>query len=200
MRDNALSIAGLLNPELGGPSIKPYQPGGYYVNLQFPSRDYEANQDAGQWRRGVYMHWQRTFLHPMLANFDAPMRDECAAARMVSNTPQQALTLLNDPTFAEAARVFAQRLLTSPASDDRVRLRHAWQLALARQPSTSELQSILTYLNAQRDIFAKTPEDAAKIAKVGLAPLASALPGVELAAWISTCRVVLNLHETITRF
>ena len=200
VRDNALSIAGLLNPELGGPSIKPYQPGGYYVNLQFPNRDYEADQDAGQWRRGVYMHWQRTFLHPMLANFDAPMRDECAATRMVSNTPQQALTLLNDPTFAEAARVFAQRILISPANDDTARLQHAWQLALARQPTDTELKSILTYLQAQRDIFAKTPGDAAKVIKIGLAPASSALPAVELAAWISTCRVVLNLHETITRF
>ena len=200
VRDNALSIAGLLNPELGGPSIKPYQPGGYYVNLQFPSRDYEANQDDGQWRRGIYMHWQRTFLHPMLANFDAPMRDECAAARMVSNTPQQALTLLNDPTFAEAARVFAQRLLNGPARDDTTRLQHAWQLALARQPAASELASILTYLNTQRSVFAQTPEDAAKVVKVGLAPSLAAVPAVELAAWISTCRVVLNLHETITRF
>ncbi len=200
VRDNALSIAGLLNPELGGPSVKPYQPAGYYVNIQFPSRDYHADQDAGQWRRGVYMHWQRTFLHPMLANFDAPMRDECAAARMVSNTPQQALTLLNDPTFAEAARVFAQRLLTSPAENDAVRLQLAWQLALARQPTAAELASITSYLKTQREAFAKTPDDAIKTTKVGLAPETPALPTTELAAWISTCRVILNLHETITRY
>ena len=200
VRDNALSIAGLLNPEQGGPSIKPYQPGGYYVNLQFPNRDYDAEQDAGQWRRGVYMHWQRTFLHPMLANFDAPMRDECAATRMVSNTPQQALTLLNDPTFAEAARVFAQRILTGPDPDDASRLTNAWQLALARPPSTAELESILTYLKSQREVFAKTPDDAAKVIRVGLAAPAAVLPTTELAAWISICRVILNLHETITRY
>ncbi|HEY6167677.1 MAG TPA: PSD1 and planctomycete cytochrome C domain-containing protein, partial [Verrucomicrobiae bacterium] len=110
VRDNALFVAGLLNLEIGGPSVKPYQPADYYANLQFPTRDYVADRDDRQWRRGVYMHWQRTFLHPMLANFDAPMRDECAAARTASNTPQQALTLLNDPSFVEAARVFAQRL------------------------------------------------------------------------------------------
>ena len=200
VRDNALTIAGLLNPEIGGPSIKPWQPPGYYVNLQFPDRDYQANQDGGQWRRGVYMHWQRTFLHPMLANFDAPMRDECAAARMVSNTPQQALTLLNDPTFTEAARVLAQRLLGSPALDDTARLQHAWQLALARPPTSAELASILAYLQTQRETFAKTPEDAAKVTKIGLAPGAPALAPAELAAWTATCRVILNLHETITRF
>jgi hypothetical protein len=200
VRDNALSIAGLLNPEIGGPSIKPWQPPGYYANLQFPDRDYRANTDGGQWRRGVYMHWQRTFLHPMLANFDAPMRDECAAARMVSNTPQQALTLLNDPTFAEAARVFAQRLLTHPAQDDPARLRHAWLLALARPPDPAELDSILTYLKTQRDTFTKTPEDAARVIQAGSAPGAPELAPAELAAWTATCRVILNLHETITRF
>lgn len=200
VRDNALAIAGLLNPELGGPSIKPYQPAGYYVNLQFPDRDYEANQDEGQWRRGVYMHWQRTFLQPMLANFDAPMRDECAAARMVSNTPQQALTLLNDPTFAEAARVFAQRLLTSPASSDAARLGLAWQLALARPPAANELNSILTYLQSQRSAFASTPDAAAQVIKAGIAPALPGLPPVELAAWTAIARVILNLHETITRY
>ncbi len=200
VRDNALSIAGLLNPEIGGPSIKPPQPPGYYANLQFPDRDYRANDDGGQWRRGVYMHWQRTFLHPMLANFDAPMRDECAASRIVSNTPQQALTLLNDPTFAEAARVFAQRLLTTPAPDDPARLRHAWQLALARSPEPAELDSILTYLKTQRDIFTKTPADAAKVIQAGSATGAPNVAPAELAAWTATCRVILNLHETITRF
>jgi hypothetical protein len=136
----------------------------------------------------------------MLANFDAPMRDECAAARMVSNTPQQALTLLNDPTFTEAARAFAQRLLASPAGDDTARLNLAWQLALARPPSTAELQSILTYLKSQREGFAQTPEDAVKVSKLGLAPVPPGLAPVELAAWTATARVILNLHETITRY
>ena len=93
VRDNALAIAGLLNLDMGGPSVFPYQPAGYYANLQFPDRDYVADRDDRQYRRGVYMHWQRTFLQPMLANFDAPPREECTAARNVANTPQQALTL-----------------------------------------------------------------------------------------------------------
>ncbi|HEX8202520.1 MAG TPA: PSD1 and planctomycete cytochrome C domain-containing protein, partial [Isosphaeraceae bacterium] len=119
VRDNALAIAGLLCPDLGGPSALPYQPAEYYANLQFPNRDYVAQADERQYRRGVYVHWQRTFLHPMLANFDAPAREECTAIRTAANTPQQALTLLNDPTFVEAARVLARHL---PAGTDEQRI------------------------------------------------------------------------------
>ena len=196
VRDNALFAAGLLNLDLGGPSVKPYQPGGYYENLQFPSRDYLASTDDRQWRRGVYMHWQRTFLHPMLANFDAPARDECTATRNVSNTPQQALTLLNDPTFVEAARTLAEKL---PAGSDADRLRIIFQRTLARQPKPAEETSLLGFLKSQREIFLATPEDAKKLLTTGIRPAPSGdLP--ELAAWTSLCRVVLNLHETITRY
>lgn len=136
IRDNALAIAGLLNAaDIGGPSVKPYQPDGYYEPLQFPNRNYSASKDAEQWRRGLYMHWQRMFLHPMLVNFDAPARDECVALRNSSNTPQQALTLLNDPTFVEAARVLAARLLTKPAKEDR--LNAAFVLAVGRNIKAS---------------------------------------------------------------
>ncbi|NNM30049.1 MAG: DUF1549 domain-containing protein, partial [Akkermansiaceae bacterium] len=105
MRDNALAIAGLLVNEHGGKSVKPYQPAGYYRHLNFPPRKYAADTGAGQWRRGVYVHWQRQFLHPMLRAFDAPTREECTAERPRSNTPVAAMVLLNDPTFLEAARV-----------------------------------------------------------------------------------------------
>ena len=107
VRDNALAIAGLLDTRwIGGRSVFPYQPAGYYSNLQFPNRSYRPQTNGLQYRRGVYMHWQRTFLHPMLANFDAPSRDECTADRIQSNSPQQALTLLNDPVFVEASVAF----------------------------------------------------------------------------------------------
>ncbi|MEZ0385513.1 MAG: DUF1553 domain-containing protein, partial [Verrucomicrobium sp.] len=200
VRDNALFIAGRLNLDIGGPSVKPYQPDGYYANLQFPDRRYVAEADARQWRRGVYMHWQRTFLHPMLANFDAPMRDECTANRTVSNTPQQALTLLNDPTFVEAARVFAERLLQKNIADDATRLNAAMELAAGRQLKRPELDSLTYFLNSQRELYKASPEDAAKLAKVGVSPLASGVNVEELAAWTSVCRVVLNLQETITRY
>jgi hypothetical protein len=176
VRDNALSIAGLINLDLGGPSFYPYQPEGYYANLQFPDRGYTASAGDLQYRRGLYIHWQRTFLQPALANFDAPSREECACTRNLSNTPQQALTLLNDPTFVEAARALARELLARPASDDQ-RLQAVCQRALARPLKQNELDSLRQFLADQR-----------------------AAPGAhaELEAWTSVCRVMLNLHETIT--
>jgi hypothetical protein len=201
VRDNALSIAGLLNLEdIGGPSVKPYQPIGYYEALQFPNRDYIADIDSRQWRRGVYAHWQRTFLHPMMANFDAPARDECAAARTNSNTPQQALTLLNDPAFVEAARVFAARLLhEAPAANDETRLKRAYQLALNRDPKVKEVQSLQSLLKTQTAHFTANPADATKLLKIGLAPQTQLEPAKH-AAWTQITRVLLNAHETLTRY
>ncbi len=200
VRDNALSIAGLLNLDIGGPSVKPYQPEGYYVNIQFPDRSYVADHDDRQWRRGVYMHWQRTFLHPMLANFDAPMRDECTANRPNSNTPQQALTLLNDSTFVEAARLLAKRLLDEKKGDDVARIQGAFALALGRPASEKELSSLVAFLSSQREAYQKNSGDADKIIRVGQSPVAEKLDRVELASWTSLCRVILNLQETITRY
>lgn len=200
VRDNALEIAGLLQrSEIGGPSVKPYQPAGYYEALQFPNRDYIADTDSRQWRRGVYTHWQRTFLHPMMANFDAPARDECAAARTNSNTPQQALTLLNDPAFVEAARVFAARLLGETAADDAARLKRAFQLALNREPKEKETAALSAFLTQQRGHYATAKEDAVKLLSVGLAPKAGLDP-TEHAAWTQVARVLLNAQETITRY
>jgi hypothetical protein len=200
VRDNALTIAGLLNVDrIGGPSIKPYQPPGYYDALQFPNRDYVASTGPDQWRRGVYMHWQRTFLHPMLANFDAPARDECAALRVVSNTPQQALTLLNDPTFVEAARVFAGRVLKNGTSDDENRIGEAFQIALARAPKEKETASLKKFLDEQRDYYRAHVDDAGKLLKIGYAPANTGDPAEE-AAWTTLCRVLLNSQESITRY
>ena len=200
IRDNALFIAGVLDTkDIGGPSVHPYQPPGYYDALQFPDREYIASTGVEQWRRGVYMHWQRTFLHPMLANFDAPMRDECAAARVVSNTPQQALTLLNDPTFVEAARLFADRLLSSGVNGDDARLDRAFELALARGPKKEEREALKKFLVAQRDYYREHTDDAHKLLKIGNAPPTKGEPA-EAAAWTSVCRVILNSQEVITRY
>jgi hypothetical protein len=198
VRDNVLKISGLLNEEIGGPSAHPYQPANYYENLQFPDRDYFADKDERQYRRGVYAHWQRTFLQPMLANFDAPSREECIGYRLVSNTPQQALTLLNDPTFVEAARVFAQKLLQSPVKSDEERLNFACRRALGREIKAKELASLKKFLVAQREHLQIDQDEPVKIQKVGLAPSPKDADAIELGAWTSVCRVILNLHETIT--
>jgi hypothetical protein len=200
VRDNALSIAGLLNLEIGGPSALPYQPANYYENLQFPDREYLADKDERQYRRGVYTHWQRTFLHPMLANFDAPSREETACTRTVANTPQQALTLLDDPTFVEAARAFATKLLAAPANTDAECVALAYAQALAREPKEKETRSLTNFLAMQREYFRAHPDDANKLLRVGLAPIPAGLGSAEQAAWTSVCRVLLNLHETITRY
>ncbi len=189
-----------MNEEIGGPSAHPYQPAGYYANLQFPDRDYYSDRDDRQYRRGLYSHWQRTFLQPMLANFDAPAREECTANRVVSNTPQQALTLLNDPTFVEASRVFAARLLESGCRSDEERVGLAFQKALARPVKSKEQKSLLEFLTSQREYYVSNSEEAMKLMHVGIAPISGGANQTELAAWTQVCRVILNLHETITRY
>ena len=198
VRDNALAIAGLLDLTFGGPPVKPYQPEDYYTGLQFPDRTYTADRGPSQYRRGIYTHWQRTFLHPMLANFDAPSREDCIAIRTASNTPQQALTLLNDPTFVEAARVLAGNLLASPGTDAE-RLANAFRRALHRQPSEAESTGLLAFLDKVRKAWAEQPDEAARLLAIGQAPPPAGSPS-EAAAWTSLCRVILNLHETITRY
>jgi hypothetical protein len=199
VRDNALAAAGLLNlADVGGPSVKPYQPEGYYAPIQFPDRKYIAETDEQQYRRGVYMHWQRTFLHPMLANFDAPSREDPICARVLSNTPQQALTLLNDPEFVEASRVLAEKVLALGGTDE-LKLEAAYQRVLSRSPKANERASLLAFLAEQRKAYKASPDEAAKLVSVGNSP-ASGADVAELAAWANTCRVVLNLHEAITRY
>ena len=118
VRDTVLSIGGILNLKIGGPSAKPYQPAGYWDNLNFPTRTYEASTGAEQMRRGLYTWWQRSYLHPSMLAFDAPSREECAAERTRSNIPQQALVLLNDPSYVEASRAFGLRILKEGGKDD----------------------------------------------------------------------------------
>jgi len=197
VRDNALFAAGLLNGDLGGPSAAAYQPPGHYDQLNFPLREYVAHRDERQYRRGLYLHWQRTFLHPMLANFDAPSREECTAARAESTTPQQALTLLNDPTFVEAARALAERVLPLPA--DR-RLEAAFLHVLARPPEPREADSLRAFLAAQEAAYRSRPADAAALSAVGLRPPPAGADPAELAAWTAVARALLNLHETIIRY
>lgn len=198
IRDQALSIAGLLNRELGGPSSFPYQPAGYYAQLQFPDRNYVASRDDRQYRRGVYAHWQRTFLQPMLANFDAPSREECTANRVQANTPQQALTLLNDPSMVEAARVLAENVLKQEKEDAK-RIEAAYRQVLLRAPKPAESERLLSLLAKLRDHYSKNEADANSFLKVGIAT-PTAVPPAELAAWTNVMRVVLNLHEVLTRY
>ncbi len=199
VRDTALAAAGALTLDIGGPSVFPYQPEGYYVNIQFPDRKYIASIDDRQYRRGVYSHWQRTFVHPMLANFDAPSREDSVCTRNVSNTPQQALTLLNDPSFVEAARLLAAKVMTE-TSADAPRIEAIYQRTLSRSPKQKERDSLARFLTEQRAYYSTHKDDANKLTSVGIAPPSANVDESDLAVWTTVCRVVLNLHETITRY
>jgi len=200
VRDSALAVSGLLVEKIGGPSAHPYQPAGYYKELNFPRREYQADMDENQYRRGVYTHWQRTFLHPMLKAFDAPSREECTAQRSRSNTPLQALVLLNDPSFVEAARVFAARIIREGGQDPQQRIRWAYRHAVSRIPSSEIVDELLAVYESQRQHYEANVAEAQALISVGNAPTASDLSAAELAAWTGVARVILNLHETITRY
>ena len=199
IRDNALAISGLLEPEVGGPSVKPYQPAGYFKHLNFPTRTYAHDTDQRQWRRGLYVHWQRQFLHPMLKAMDAPRREECTAQRTLSNTPLAALVLLNDPTFVEAARIFAQNILHEGGGTSESRIAFAFQRAVSRSPDDWEYQKLFRLLTVARGQYQSNKEEALKLVRTGEAPVPNDLNPVDLAAWTAVARAILNLNETITR-
>ena len=197
IRDNALAVSGLLNPKVGGPSVRPYQPAGYYRHLNFPRRKYQPSDNDDQYRRGVYTHWQRTFLHPMLQNFGAPSRQECTTERPDSNTPLQSLNLLNDPSFLEAARVFAESLLNK--GDTKI-IERAYLASLSRPPSGREMEVLGTFYQEEFERFSKNPQAAKDFVNVGASPVSEGLDPAKLAATTSLARVLFNLHESITRY
>lgn len=199
IRDNALKASGLLNTRIGGPSVKPYQPDGYWDNLYFPRRTYHHDKDDNQYRRGVYIHWQRQFLHPALLAFDAPSREECTAERPQSNTPLGALVLLNDPTYIEAARVMAANVLQSDNSDIQ-NMAELFRLVLARTPSKAESEVLLSLIDKHHAQYREDTDAAEKLLNTGLYPLPPNQDKARLAAWTSAARTILNLHESITRY
>jgi hypothetical protein len=198
IRDQALAASGLLVQRLGGESVKPYQPAGYWRFLNFPKREYVASRGNDQYRRGLYTHWQRTLLHPSLLALDAPSREQCTAKRPISNTPQAALVLLNDPSYVEAARALAERTMRTEVEDG-PRLICLWRLVLARPPDDTEQGILASLLARHRRDFAADPDSAQKLLAVGEFQADPAIDPAELAAWTSVARAVLNLDETITR-
>lgn len=201
VRDNALATSGLLVHRLGGKSAKPYQPLGYWSHLNFPKRVYKPDQGEDQYRRGLYTYWCRTFLHPSMLAFDAPSREECTVKRARSNTPLAALVLLNDPTYVEAARVTAERLLMETPTDatDAERLSRLFRKSLQRKPTAAEEKILLGVVAKHREQYLKSREEADKVRKNGFQASSSEVDPVELAAWTSGVRVVFNLHEFINR-
>ena len=199
VRDVALAVSGLLADRFGGPSVRPYQPEGYLAALNFPKRDYSESRGEDLYRRGLYSFWQRTFLNPTLAAFDAPTREECTVNRTLSNTPLQSLVLLNDKTFVEAARVFAQQMMASGGRSFDGRLDFAFRRAVSRKPEPAERSILRTLYTRELARYRATPAGAKALVAVGEAPRPATADPVELAATTSIARAILNLHETITR-
>ena len=200
VRDNALAVSGLLVRTIGGPSVKPYQPAGYWAHLNFPKREWPQGQGDDLYRRGLYTHWQRSFLHPSLMAFDAPSREECTAQRVRSNTPQQALVLLNDPTYVEAARALAERIVREADDSPAQRLDFAFRQVLARSPDDEEREVLLGLFQSHAEHYQQAPAAAEQLLNVGDKPRPADLDAGELAAWTSVARVLLNLPEGILRY
>lgn len=197
VRDNALAISGLLVTKIGGPSVKPYQPDGYWENAYDTWKD-DAAPD--QYRRGLYTFWRRTYLHPSLQVLDAPTREDCTVERPRSNTPQQALVLLNDPTYVEAARVFGQRILVKGGKSSEERIRYAIREALQRPARDEELTVLQELLERHWTQYKADPAAAQALLRVGHSATPEVASPSELAAWTSVAQVILNLHESITRY
>jgi hypothetical protein len=197
IRDNALLISRLLVNDVGGPSVRPYQPVGYYRHLNFPKRAYAWDIGAKQYRRGVYVHWQRQFLHPMLKATDAPSREECTAQRPRSNTPLEALVMLNDPSMIEAAIGLADRLDEDQDCSDADRIQCGFRAAVSRSASEAEVASLQQLLNRERKYYGEHPGEAQSLLQnVDQIETDNA---VDLAAWTSVARALLNMYETVSR-
>jgi hypothetical protein len=206
IRDQALAVSGLLNREIGGASVFPYQPKGLWQELaaRSDSKNWSAQffvQSKGKdlYRRTMYTFWKRTSPPPQLTTFDAPDREVCTVRRPRTNTPLQALVLLNDPTYVEASRKLAARMMTEGGETSRSRIDFAFRLVTGRHPKDTELAVLVRVFDAQREAFAKDNEAALKLLRVGESRRDERLSVPELAAWTMVASVLLNLDETVTK-
>jgi hypothetical protein len=206
IRDGALFASGLLDPRIGGSSVSPYQPPGLWEELasrsdgkNWTAQEYTQSHGRDLYRRTLYTFWKRTSPPPTLVTFDAPDRETCTVRRARTNTPLQALVLLNDPTYVEASRKLAERLLkeAGPSDDDRIAL--AFRLVLARKPTALELDVLRA---VHRDALTRYRADvpsAVRLLSVGESPRDPGLDAADVAAWSAVAGVLMNLDETVTR-
>jgi hypothetical protein len=205
IRDQALATSGLLVERLGGPSVKPYQPGDLWRQVSHygssPATSQTFVQDHGEklHRRSLYTYWKRTLPPTSLSTFDAPNREICSIGRIPTNTPLQALVTLNDPQFTEAARAFAVKLLGASHPADRERLTAAFEQTTSRPPAPEELAVLEAALKRERQHYQADPEAARQLLAIGESPVQSAAAPQEIAAWTQLASTLLNLSETITR-
>jgi hypothetical protein len=203
VRDNALAVSGLLNDKIGGKSVYPYQPPGLWEEMAigevFSAQSYTPSHGPDLYRRSLYTFWKRTVPPPSMATFDAPDREKCTARRLVTNTPLQALVLLNDPTYVEAARALAARTLKEVHGNPAARIRHAFRLATAREPDPREVKLLERQVQHELARYRRSRADAEKLLKIGESPVERKLKPAELAAWTMVASTILNLDETMTK-
>jgi hypothetical protein len=203
VRDNALDIAGLLDTRIGGPSVYPYQPKGLWEEMAFgggfSGQSYTQSTGEDLYRRSMYTVWKRTVPPPQLTTFDAPDREKCTARRTITNTPLQALVLLNDPTYVEASRVLAEKTLSQAGRDPEKRIDFAFRLATDRKPQPQERAVLLTLAREELAEYRRDKASAMKLIGVGEAKRNPKLDPAELAAWTTVTSTILNMDETITK-
>ena len=204
VRDAVLQVSGLLTERVGGPSVRPYQPPNLWREVSHfgssPATSQVFVQDHGErlYRRSMYTYWKRTVPPPSMISFDAPSRETCTMQRERTNTPLQALVLLNDPQFVEASRNFAERILQSGTETD-ARIRFAFEQALSRSPSDNELEIVRQTLQAELTRFQENPDAATAYLQYGEADRDTGLAPEEHAAWTTIATLIFNLSEMITK-
>lgn len=202
IRDQALAASGLLVEQLGGPSVKPYQPTGLWKAVAYPDSDtqvFTGDKGEAQYRRSMYTFWKRTSPPPNLLAFDAPSRETCAVRRDRTNTPLQSLVLLNDPQFVEAARVLAQRSLLESDSAAKASIALAFRLVTAREPDRAELEILLNLYQARLAEFQSHPQAAEKLLSVGDSPRDESIDMNQHAAMTTIAAVIFSLDEAVTK-
>jgi hypothetical protein len=203
VRDNALDVAGLLDTRIGGPSVYPYQPKGLWEEMAFgggfSGQSYTPSTGEDLYRRSMYTVWKRTVPPPSLTTFDAPDREKCTARRTITNTPLQALVLLNDPTYVEASRVLAEKTISQAGRDPEKRVDFAFRLATDRKPQPQERAVLLTLAREELAVYRRDKTSAMKLIGVGEAKRNPKLDPAELAAWTTVASTILNMDETITK-
>lgn len=199
IRDQALAVSGLLSERIGGPSFYPYLPDGLWSEIATTTK-YERSMGSDLYRRSMYSYWKRTVSNPTLSAFDAPSREACVVRRSRTNTPLQALTLLNDVTFVEAARALACRILAEPFDSDAARIQALFRHVTSREPALEEQAVLLRSLSWQRNHFLEHESATREFLQVGdfRSEVAGADP-ITLAAYTAVASVLLNLDETVSR-
>jgi hypothetical protein len=201
LRDQALYMSGLLVNKMGGPSVRPYMPAGVWdeTSVYGDLRNYKNDTGEDLYRKSIYTIWKRTAAPPTMLLFDAPNRETCLVRRGRTNTPLQALALLNEVTYVEAARKLGERMIVEGGNDTSSRLKHGFRLTLSREPSARELEIMRQGVERDTQRFLRDIPGAEKLIALGEAKAKVGLIPAELAAFTLAANVLLNLDECVTR-